>query len=434
MTVTLISNALANLQKIIQQFQESKISSQSPLSQPQTLKQRNCLPALVSARAFSDVLNRTHQNQMRLLMHAGASTARISTPIATEKRGKAIEEDPTTTDPNAIEKRGKKEAPPADPFQAFLQEMGKIPMLTAEQEITLGRQVQAMMPLMKTREELHKSIEKDSLDAESLKETKEKILDIEKQLRTHSGMRARKKMIKANLRLVVSIAMKYLNKGLEPLDLIQEGTLGLATAVGKFDPERGNKFSTCATPWIKQAIRAAIKKKSRTIYIPAHLQEKLTLIKKTGFALSQELGRLPTFEEIANNLHLTVDKVWTVDKVKYVIENTRLPVSLDKPIREGEDASLGDFIPQSDDVLTPTQFAYRTTLRDDLENLLLVLTPKQKQIFRLLHQKGLTVAEAAKEANVTVQRIRQAEEAIQKRFKKKGGAAYQTLREHFDEL
>ena len=251
-----------------------------------------------------------------------------------------------------------------DPVRMYLKEIGKIPLLTPEQELEIAQ-------------------------------------------RMHEGDEsARQAMTEANLRLVVSIAKRYVGRGMQLLDLIQEGNLGLLKAVEKFDYTKGYKFSTYATWWIRQSITRAIADQARTIRIPVHMVETIDRVIRTAHAMVQSLGREPTAEEIAAEMHMELPKVEEILKI------AQEPVSLETPIGEEEDSHLGDFI-QDEEASQPAEAASYTLLREQLEEVLTTLTPREEQVLRmrfgLTDGKAHTLEEVGKQFDVTRERIRQIE-------------------------
>ena len=251
-----------------------------------------------------------------------------------------------------------------DPVRMYLKEIGKVPLLSAEEEMELAKRIEA------------------------------------------GDDEAKKRLSEANLRLVVSIAKRHVGRGMQLLDLIQEGNLGLIKAVEKFDYRKGYKFSTYATWWIRQAITRAIADQARTIRIPVHMVETINKLVRTSRQLLQELGREATPEEIAERMELPVEKVREVMKISME------PVSLETPIGEEEDSHLGDFI-QDDNVPVPADAAAFTLLKEQLEEVLGTLTEREQKVltlrFGLEDGRARTLEEVGKEFNVTRERIRQIE-------------------------
>ncbi len=334
-----------------------------------------------------------------------------------------------------------------DSIRVYLQEIGRIRLLRAEEEIELARKIADLLQLERIREALWEELDQEPNDdqwghrifqwenieqrlcSQKNKEPKwsdivaelnkaEIISDLEKtwkqqskaylpkfKRRLYLGRRAKDKMVHSNLRLVVSIAKKYMNRGLSFQDLIQEGSLGLIRAAEKFDHEKGYKFSTYATWWIRQAITRAIADQSRTIRLPVHLYETISRIKKTTKLLSQEMRRKPTEEEIATRMEMTIEKL------RFIAKSAQLPISLETPIGKEEDSRLGDFIEADGE--TPEDEVSKNLLREDLENVLDTLSPRERDVLRLRY--GLddgrmkTLEEIGQIFNVTRERIRQIE-------------------------
>jgi RNA polymerase primary sigma factor len=290
-----------------------------------------------------------------------------------------------------------------DSIRLYLQEIGRIRLLRADEEIELARKIADLLELERIREGLHEQLDRIPQDAEWANAVNMTLPAFRHRL--HLGRRAKDKMVQSNLRLVVSIAKKYMNRGLSFQDLIQEGSLGLIRAAEKFDHEKGYKFSTYATWWIRQAITRAIADQSRTIRLPVHLYETISRIKKTTKLLSQEMGRKPTEEEIATRMEMTIEKL------RFIAKSAQLPISLETPIGKEEDSRLGDFI-ESDGEMPEDQVA-KNLLREDLENVLDTLSPRERDVLRLRY--GLddgrmkTLEEIGQIFNVTRERIRQIE-------------------------
>ena len=289
-----------------------------------------------------------------------------------------------------------------DPVRMYLKEIGKVPLLSAEEEIELAKNMEAgavakeKIAILKSREE--------NATEEELAEIKEEIKNLQKDL--DAGDEAKKRLAEANLRLVVSIAKRYVGRGMLFLDLIQEGNLGLIKAVEKFDYRKGYKFSTYATWWIRQAITRAIADQARTIRIPVHMVETINKLIRVSRQLLQELGREPSPEEIAAEMNMPVERVREILKI------SQEPVSLETPIGEEEDSHLGDFI-QDDNVPVPADAAAFTLLKEQLVEVLSTLTEREQKVLRLRFGlddgRARTLEEVGKEFNVTRERIRQIE-------------------------
>jgi len=372
-----------------------------------------------------------------------------------------IDEEIETGAKKTTKSRAKRRAPAAkkkhyteDSIRLYLQEIGRIRLLRPEEEIELARLIEDLLYIedLQLFYEDHFDIDlsdedcarliwfsdpirrklvekkKDKPDTEKhvwpkVKTAIEALSDADKQkldndweverkkylssfrTRMFKNRRAKDKMVQSNLRLVVSIAKKYMNRGLSFQDLIQEGSLGLIRAAEKFDHEKGYKFSTYATWWIRQAITRAIADQSRTIRLPVHLYETISRIKKTTKLLSQEMGRKPTEEEIATKMEMTIEKL------RFIAKSAQLPISLETPIGKEEDSRLGDFI--ESDGETPEDQVSKSLLREDLESVLDTLSPRERDVLRLRY--GLddgrmkTLEEIGQIFNVTRERIRQIE-------------------------
>lgn len=285
-----------------------------------------------------------------------------------------------------------------DPVRMYLKEIGKVDLLTPEEEVELAQKM------------LDGNIAKEKMaELEERERNGEKIDEAEYQaLRkaVRAGDNAKKRLSEANLRLVVSIAKRYVGRGMLFLDLIQEGNLGLLKAVEKFDCTKGFKFSTYATWWIRQAITRAIADQARTIRIPVHMVETINKVIRVSRQLLQELGHDPQPEEIAEEMNMPVERVREILKI------AQEPVSLETPIGEEEDSHLGDFIPD-DDALEPAEAASFTLLKEQLVEVLKTLTPREEKVLRLRFGiedgRTRTLEEVGKEFNVTRERIRQIE-------------------------
>ncbi|MDE6420312.1 MAG: RNA polymerase sigma factor RpoD [Lachnospiraceae bacterium] len=290
-----------------------------------------------------------------------------------------------------------------DPVRMYLKEIGKVPLLSADDEIALAQRMedgaQAAEIIEVLKEELAEA--KEAAEKEDLERRIAEQQDL-----IDSGEDAKKKLAEANLRLVVSIAKRYVGRGMLFLDLIQEGNLGLIKAVEKFDYRKGYKFSTYATWWIRQAITRAIADQARTIRIPVHMVETINKLIRVSRQLLQELGREPTPEEIAKELNMPEDRVREILKI------SQEPVSMETPIGEEEDSHLGDFI-QDDNVPVPADAAAFSLLKEQLGEVLGTLTEREQKVLKLRFGlddgRARTLEEVGKEFNVTRERIRQIE-------------------------
>ncbi len=291
----------------------------------------------------------------------------------------------------------------ADMVRTYLHEIGRVPLLTHEQEIVYGKQVQRMMILLEKKKEVAQTLEKEPNLAEWAIAVEMSEEEINKALQ--QGSRAKRKMIEANLRLVVAIAKKYQKRNMEFLDLIQEGSLGLERGVEKFDPTKGYKFSTYAYWWIRQAITRAIAQQARTIRLPIHITEKLNKIKKTQRELAQKLGRSATPGEIAQALELEPAQI------REFLSMARQPISLDVRVGDNHDTELSELL--EDDGISPDRYITQELLRQDLKNLMAELTPQQQEVislrFGLEDGKELSLAKIGQRMSISRERVRQLE-------------------------
>lgn len=289
-----------------------------------------------------------------------------------------------------------------DPVRMYLKEIGKVPLLSADEEIELAQNMEDRAVATEKINVLKGRL--DGASEEEKAEIKEEIKTLQRDV--DKGADAKKRLAEANLRLVVSIAKRYVGRGMLFLDLIQEGNLGLIKAVEKFDYKKGYKFSTYATWWIRQAITRAIADQARTIRIPVHMVETINKLIRVSRQLLQELGREPSPEEIAKEMSMPVERVREILKI------SQEPVSLETPIGEEEDSHLGDFI-KDDNVPVPADAAAFTLLKEQLEEVLGTLTEREQKVltlrFGLEDGRARTLEEVGKEFNVTRERIRQIE-------------------------
>jgi RNA polymerase primary sigma factor len=283
----------------------------------------------------------------------------------------------------------------SDPVRMYLKEIGKVQLLTAAQEVSLAKRIEAGLIAAAEMEEAEEAGTKlDRATQRALQRTEA------------DGLNAKRALVEANLRLVVSIAKRYVGRGMLFLDLIQEGNLGLIRAVEKFDYDKGFKFSTYATWWIRQAITRAIADQARTIRIPVHMVETINKLIRVQRGLLQELGREPSAEEIGNQMEMTAERVREILKI------SQEPVSLETPIGEEEDSQLGDFIEDSDAV-APPDAANETMLAEHLRRVLDSLSERERKVielrFGLVDGHPRTLEEVGREFGVTRERIRQIE-------------------------
>jgi len=304
-------------------------------------------------------------------------------------------------------------APTSDPVRMYLKEIGRVPLLTAEEEVDLARRVEAGLfasEKLCTSHRLDPALRRDLALIE------------------RDGQFAKKRLIEANLRLVVSIAKRYVGRGMLFLDLIQEGNLGLIRAVEKFDYTKGYKFSTYATWWIRQAITRAIADQARTIRIPVHMVETINKLVRIQRQLLMDLGREPTPEEIGKEMELPPERVLEIQKL------SQEPVSLETPIGEEDDSNLGDFIEDSDAVV-PIDAASFILLQEQLDSILHTLSEREKKViqlrFGLTDGHPRTLEEVGKEFGVTRERIRQIESKTLSKLRHPSRS--QKLRDYLDE-
>lgn len=310
--------------------------------------------------------------------------------------------------------------PKSDSVKAYLQAIGRISLLTHEEEIHYGNQVQRLMKLKAIETELIGELERDPTRTEWAQQAGISTIELKQELAR--GERAKRKMVEANLRLVVSVAKKFLNRNVDFLDLIQEGNIGLQRGVEKFDPAKGYRFSTYAFWWIRQGITRAISQTSRTVRLPVHIVEKLNKIKKAQRTLAQKLDRPASVEELAEETQLKIKDVRTC------LQHFRRTVSLDVPVGDGE-TNLGQLL--VDTGASAEDYVIQTSLKEDIKQLMSELNPKEQNVLSLRFgmdgTQSLTLRKAASVLNLSAERVRQIERKALKKLRQSRGELHEYL-------
>jgi len=385
----------------------------TPATRSKSTKRATAKTAATKTAATKTAAKKTTRKKAAAKKSATKATAAKKT--ATKK----------ATTKKAAKKKTQRKVKPlytTDAVRAYLHEIGRVPLLSHEDEIVLGKQVQKMMALLATKAELVSKLPEAAGETAEAPEISEAewaaaadltVAELNHHMRR--GQRSKRKMIEANLRLVVAVAKKYQKRNLEFLDLIQEGTLGLERGVEKFDPMKGYKFSTYAYWWIRQAITRAIAQQARTIRLPIHITEKLNKIKRVQRELSQKLGRSPNATEIGMELELEPRQV------REYLSIARQPISLDVRIGDNQDTELQDLL--EDDGASPEDYTVQKSLQQDLRRMLLELTTQQQEVinlrFGLADGNPLSLAKVGQRMGISRERVRQLEQQALKHLRRR---------------